>query len=133
VFQHFDDLESLYATVSDAQMARMSHFISQETGAGPFAERTRSFVDRRAELLETITPVRRAALLQEPFSEELARRLRWAHDMAREELGERLRRNSRASARRCNESRGRSGRRDELVGLGCLRQGTAYRSRKASV
>ena len=43
-------------------------------------------MERRAELLETITPVRRAALLQEPFSEELARRLRWAHDMAREEI-----------------------------------------------
>jgi hypothetical protein len=30
--------------------------------------------------------VRRAALLQEPFSEELARRLRRAHDMEREEI-----------------------------------------------
>lgn len=86
VFQHFEDLESLYAAVADAQMERLSRFISQETGAGPVADRTRSFVKRRAELLETITPVRRAALLQEPFSEELARRLRWAHDLAREEI-----------------------------------------------
>ena len=86
VFQHFEDLESLYAAVSDAQMERLSRFISQETGVGPLGDRTRSFVERRAELLETISPVRRAALLQEPFSEELARRLRWAHDMAREEL-----------------------------------------------
>jgi AcrR family transcriptional regulator len=86
VFQHFEDLESLYAAVSDAQMERLSRFISQETGVGQFADRTRSFVERRAELLEMITPVRRAALLQEPFSEELARRLHWAHDMARDEI-----------------------------------------------
>ena len=86
VFQHFEDLESLYAAVSDAQMERLSRFISQETGVGQLSDRTRSFVERRAELLETITPVRRAALLREPFSKELARRLRWAHDMAREEI-----------------------------------------------
>jgi len=86
VFQHFADLESLLAAVADAQMGRLGQFISPEIGAGPLAERTRSFVRRRTELLETITPVRRAALLQEPFSEELARRLRWAHDMARAEI-----------------------------------------------
>ena len=86
VFQHFDDMESLYAAVAEAQFARLSRLISQEAGVGPLGARSRAFVERRAELLETITPVRRAALLQEPFSEELARRLRRAHDMAREEI-----------------------------------------------
>lgn len=86
VFQHFADLESLYAAVADAQAARLAWLISQDAGEGPLAERTRSFVERRADLLETITPVRRAALLQEPFSTELARRLRWAHEMARGEI-----------------------------------------------
>jgi len=86
VFQHFEDMESLYAAVAEAQMERLSRLISQKIGVGPLVDRTRSFVGRRADLLETITPVRRAALLQEPFSEELARRLRRAHDMAREEI-----------------------------------------------
>jgi hypothetical protein len=86
VFQHFDDLDSLYASVADAQWTRLSGLISQETGTGPLADRVRSFVERRAELLEKITPVRRAALLQEPFSEELARRLRFAHELARSEV-----------------------------------------------
>jgi AcrR family transcriptional regulator len=86
VFQHFEDLESLYAAVADAQMERLSRLISQDAGEGPLAPRTRAFVERRAELLETITPVRRAALLQEPFSKELERRLRGAHEMARREL-----------------------------------------------
>jgi AcrR family transcriptional regulator len=86
VFQHFDDLDSLYASVADAQWARLSQLISQKTGRGPLAARLRSFLERRVELLETITPVRRAALLQEPFSDELARRLRFAHELARSEI-----------------------------------------------
>lgn len=86
VFQHFEDLESLYGTVADAQMERLSRLVSRETGTGPLSARTGDLVERRAELLETITPVRRAALLQEPFSPELAKRLRGAHDMAREEI-----------------------------------------------
>jgi AcrR family transcriptional regulator len=85
VFQHFEDMESLYAAVADAQMERLGHFISQEVAEGPMGSRMAAFVERRAELLETVTPVRRAAILQEPFSEVLAHRLRWAHDMARAE------------------------------------------------
>jgi AcrR family transcriptional regulator len=86
VFQHFEDMESLYAAVAEAQMARFEHMLSEETAGGPLPQRLRTFVDRRAKLLETVTPVRRAAILQEPFSEVLAARLRWAHDMARSEL-----------------------------------------------
>jgi len=86
VFQHFEDMESLYAAVADAQMQRLGHFISQEAAGEPLTDRLAAFIERRATLLETVTPVRRAALLQEPFSEVLAQRLRWAHDMAREEV-----------------------------------------------
>jgi AcrR family transcriptional regulator len=86
VFQHFEDMESLYAAVAAAQMARLAHHVSQEPASGPIERRVDAFVDRRAELLEMITPVRRAAIIQEPFSEVLAARLRWAHDVAREEV-----------------------------------------------
>jgi AcrR family transcriptional regulator len=86
VFQHFDDMESLYADVAAAQMARLGHYISQEPAAGTTQQRLEAFVERRSELLELVTPVRRAAILQEPFSEVLAARLRWAHDMARDEV-----------------------------------------------
>jgi len=86
VFQHFEDMDSLYAAVAEAQMARLGHFIAQVPAKGSRHARIHAFVERRAELLETITPVRRAALLQEPFSRVLAERLRWAHDMARQEI-----------------------------------------------
>lgn len=86
VFQHFEDMESLYAAVAATQMSRLARYVSQEAAEGPTEHRIDAFVERRAELLEMITPVRRAAILQEPFSETLAARLRWAHDTAREEV-----------------------------------------------
>jgi AcrR family transcriptional regulator len=86
VFQHFEDMESLYAAVAEAQMARFEHMLSEDSSGGPLPRRLQAFVDRRAKLLEMVTPVRRAAILQEPFSDVLAARLRWAHDMARGEL-----------------------------------------------
>lgn len=86
VFQHFEDMESLYAAVADAQMERLGRFISQDASEGTFESRVASLVDRRAELLEAVTPVRRAAILQEPFSQSLALRLRWAHAIARDEV-----------------------------------------------
>jgi AcrR family transcriptional regulator len=86
VFQHFEDMESLYAAVAEAQMERLGHFISQQAPKGTLGSRLTAFVERRSQLLETVTPVRRAAILQEPFSQALARRLRWAHDIARDEL-----------------------------------------------
>jgi AcrR family transcriptional regulator len=86
VFQHFEDLDTLLAAVADIQFQRLSGLVSDEDGHGPLEARIREFMDRRSTLFERITPVRRAALLQEPFSKELARRLRWAHDLAREEI-----------------------------------------------
>jgi AcrR family transcriptional regulator len=86
VFQHFEDLDSLYAVVAEVQTKRLSGFVSREPASGSLEERIRSFAGRRSELLELITPVRRAALLREPSSAVLAERLRGAHDMARDEL-----------------------------------------------
>jgi hypothetical protein len=79
-------MESLYAAVADAQMARFEELLSAPPAQGSLSKRIKAFVERRAGLLETVTPVRRAAILREPFSEVLAARLRWAHDMARREL-----------------------------------------------
>jgi TetR/AcrR family transcriptional regulator, regulator of autoinduction and epiphytic fitness len=86
VFQHFEDLESLYEAVAAEQMSRLAHYIWQDEGTGPLAPRIEAFVKRRCELLELITPVRRAAILREPFSEVLAARLKGAHEMARAEV-----------------------------------------------
>ena len=85
VFQHFDDLETLFAAAADRQVERLTHLAVVIPPDAPFEQRLSAFVETRGALLETISPVRRSALLGEPFSPEIARRLRWSRDMNREE------------------------------------------------
>ncbi|MEX1194424.1 MAG: TetR/AcrR family transcriptional regulator [Dehalococcoidia bacterium] len=86
VFQHFVDLETLFAEAADRQVARVQHMAADVPGNLPFGERLTRFVESRGALLEAVTPVRRAALLQAPFSPEIAGRLKWARDLNREEV-----------------------------------------------
>ena len=71
IYHHFGDLESLFRAASAREAERLSVFAEPIDPALPFEERVDALVAQRAMLLEMVTPVRRAALLQEPFSEEL--------------------------------------------------------------
>ena len=84
VFHHFDDLETLYTTAADRQIRRVAH--EHPPVEGPLATRIAAFADARARSLEAVTPVRRAAVLNEPFSPALAGRLRWARDHGQREV-----------------------------------------------
>ena len=75
VFQHFRDVESLFAAMADRQRERLAPLMDSVPGAGPLEKRLAAFVAARTRLLESIAPVRRAALLTEPFSRELGKRL----------------------------------------------------------
>ena len=75
VFQHFRDVESLFAAMADRQRERLAPLMDSVPGAGPLEKRLGAFVAARTRLLESIAPVRRAALLTEPFSRELGNRL----------------------------------------------------------
>lgn len=86
VFQHFDDLESLFAEVADRQIERLQPLWPTAPPSAPFAERLAKFVSERSRILEAVSPVRRAAVLQEPFSEVVARRLNWVREAARVEV-----------------------------------------------
>ncbi len=86
IFQHFTDRETLFAAVADRQFDRFRHLVDSAPGEGTIEERARSLARLRAELFELITPVRRAAVLEEPFSEALAARLRWFWGMTRTEV-----------------------------------------------
>lgn len=85
VFQHFADMETLFAAAADRQIERLRHLAVTVDPKSPFEERLAAFIEARARLLETMTPVRRAALLGEPFSPEIGRRLHWSREMNREE------------------------------------------------
>jgi TetR/AcrR family transcriptional regulator, regulator of autoinduction and epiphytic fitness len=69
VFQHFGDRETLLRAVGMRQTERVSQIVEHLPDTGPLDERLEAFVEQRARVLEFITPVRRSALLNEPFSE----------------------------------------------------------------
>ena len=68
IFQHFGDRETLLRAVGMRQTERVSQIVEHLPDTGPFDERLEAFVEQRARVLEFITPVRRSALLNEPFS-----------------------------------------------------------------
>ena len=69
IFQHFGDRETLLRAVGMRQTERVSQIVEHLPDTVPFDERVEAFVEQRARVLEFITPVRRAAVLNEPFSE----------------------------------------------------------------
>ncbi|MDX2170431.1 MAG: TetR/AcrR family transcriptional regulator [Deltaproteobacteria bacterium] len=75
VFQHFDDLEALFAAAAARQGERLTPLVAPLPVAGTVATRAAALAAQRARVYEAIAPVRRAALLQEPHSRAIARHL----------------------------------------------------------
>lgn len=69
LFQHFADRDALYQAVAVQQYERIVPTLEAIDVSLPLPERIAAFVEQRARLLETVTPVRRAALLLEPESD----------------------------------------------------------------
>lgn len=86
VFQHFDDLETLHAAVAERLVERVAVLVLPVPPALPLDERLDRFVHQRAQLLEAVTPIRRAALVHGPFSAEITARLRDGQAFLRAEL-----------------------------------------------
>ena len=83
VFHHFDDLEAIYSELADRQAERVKPLTAPISVALPFARRVEKFAAQRGRLLETLSPVRRSAVLMEPFRPSLARQLKHARDLTR--------------------------------------------------
>ncbi|WP_208029052.1 TetR/AcrR family transcriptional regulator [Rhabdothermincola sediminis] len=73
IYHHFGDLEALYRAAAERQAERMAAMVQHIPSELPFEERLARFVLERSRVLESMTPVRRASLLQEPFSPALRR------------------------------------------------------------
>jgi len=86
VFQHFDDVEGLYAAIANRWVDRLDGLRVVVDPALPLDDRIRAVVRNRARLLETISPIRRAAALHAPFSREVSNRLQAAHELLRTEI-----------------------------------------------
>jgi TetR/AcrR family transcriptional regulator, regulator of autoinduction and epiphytic fitness len=71
VFQHFDDLSSLYTAVVQRVVERLAVLLVPIDPAQPLPERMATFARNRANLLEAVTPFRRAAAVHGPFAPEI--------------------------------------------------------------
>lgn len=86
VFQHFDDLETLFAMVSERAVTGLAQLIAPVDADLPLDERIEQFVSQRVALLEALTPIRRAADVHAPFSPGIRERIQLGHDFFRDEL-----------------------------------------------
>ena len=71
VFQHFDDLPALYTAVVRKVVERLAVLVVPVDLSLPLDRRIAAFARHRANLLEAVTPFRRAAAVHGPFSPEL--------------------------------------------------------------
>lgn len=86
VFQHFDDLESLFSAVAQRIIARVAVLIEPVDPTMAFAERLARFLAQRSATLEALTPIRRAAAIHAPFSAEITARLQAGYEFLRSEV-----------------------------------------------
>jgi AcrR family transcriptional regulator len=68
VFQHYADREALFSAVNERRQGRLEVLMGHIPADAPFERRLDAIVEQRARVYEWIAPVRRAALLMEPFS-----------------------------------------------------------------
>jgi TetR/AcrR family transcriptional regulator of autoinduction and epiphytic fitness len=86
VYVHFDDLDDLFAAAAQRQTERVAPLVERVAPDASFEDRVETFTRSRARLLEAIHPVRRAAVLNEPFLPALARLLAGAREHERAEV-----------------------------------------------
>jgi TetR/AcrR family transcriptional regulator, regulator of autoinduction and epiphytic fitness len=85
VYVHFDDLEDLFTAAAHRHFERVRDLIERIPDHGPLETRLDLFTRQRARIHEASAQVRRAAVLQEPFSPALAEVLALARKLSRAE------------------------------------------------
>jgi AcrR family transcriptional regulator len=87
VFQHYTDREALFAAVGTRRQARLETLMGDIDVGAPLPMRIAALADQRARVYEWIAPVRRAALLMEPFSTSVSAALDGFRAVKRAEVG----------------------------------------------
>lgn len=68
IFQHFEDLETLFSAAADRMGEGIVRNLGTISSEGPLEVRLSSYLDELTFLHESMTPIRRASRLHEPFS-----------------------------------------------------------------
>jgi TetR/AcrR family transcriptional regulator of autoinduction and epiphytic fitness len=74
VYQHFDDLETLFDVAGERHRQRFAHLEPLPDLPAELPARVAAYVAHRARWMEAVTPMVRAAALQAPFSRIIAGR-----------------------------------------------------------
>jgi TetR/AcrR family transcriptional regulator, regulator of autoinduction and epiphytic fitness len=72
VFQHFDDLETLFQVAGERHRQRFAHLEPLPDLPAELGPRVTAYVAHRAHWMEAVSPMARAAALQAPFSPAIA-------------------------------------------------------------
>lgn len=83
VFQHFSDLDTLFSLAAKRHIERYYLTLEPIPTDLPLGERVDALVAQQCGLFEDVTPVRRAASIMEPFSEEILSQVRRGQQTAR--------------------------------------------------
>lgn len=86
VFQHFDDLEGLFAAVGDRVLESLLGLVMHVDPTIDFERRVPIVVRQRTALLEAIAPIRRAVAVNAWDSQEVSNRLALGHAYLRLEI-----------------------------------------------
>lgn len=88
VFQHFDDLESLFSAMGDRIVERLAQLVFHIDPSEPLEDRIAGFVGQRCRINEAISPINRAAILHAPTSETIGRQFQTGHAFFAAQLAE---------------------------------------------
>jgi AcrR family transcriptional regulator len=86
VYVHFDDLEDLFTAAAHRFFEQHRELVKILPTEGPLDDRLSAFVEQRVRMHEAAGPIRRAAVLQEPFSPTLAEVLAIGRQLSRGEI-----------------------------------------------
>lgn len=88
VFQHFDDLETLFSAVGARMVERLAELVRPVDPQAPLDQRISEFVQQRCRVNEAVTPINRAAILHAPGSDTISRQFQQGHAFSSAHLAE---------------------------------------------
>lgn len=86
VFQHFDDLEGLFAAVGDRVLERLAALVVAIDPTLDLDDRIPVIIEQRSVLLEALVPIRKAAFINGWSSAEVGERITRGHALLRREV-----------------------------------------------
>lgn len=88
VFQHFDDLDTLFLAVGHRMVERIRALVLPIDNTRPLAERLPEFIEQRCAINEFVSPIRTAAMVHAPTSDAINELFRNGHGFYRAQVAE---------------------------------------------